>query len=259
MKPPSLELFMPVHDRIRFATALVALPLGMAGAVAAAVASTVDAGPTNPDAAIRAQVAKVNPDTVVGAIKDSPIPGLKEATVDGQILYFTHDAKYLLAGDLIEVAKGRNLTEEGRASERASRLAESPQDTHIVFGPKDNPKKVYVFTDTSCHYCQLFHKEVPALVAAGITVEYLAWPRGGPRSPALAVMQSVWCASDRAAAYELAIGEKQVTPANCESPVRTQWELGMALQVEGTPSIYTTDGRKVGGYVPAAALLEDLQ
>jgi Protein-disulfide isomerase len=232
--------------------------------VAAAVAVTPfiakAAPPSTSDGAdaIRASVESLGGRGELQAVRKAPVAGLMEVQADGEILYFTPDGKYLIAGDIYRVADRANLTEGARGKIRVAQLATSDASTHISYGPKDANHVIYVFTDISCGYCQQWHQQVPALNAAGVRVEYLAWPRGGARSPDVAKMDSIWCAKDRRAAYDAAIAGKSVASASCKSPVMAQYDLGERIGVQGTPAIFAADGRQLGGYIPAKAILQAL-
>ena len=191
-------------------------------------------------------------------LKASPVPGIKEVRSGGQVAYMSEDGKWLFAGDLIEVKSGKNVSELARAGARAVALAESDKRDHVIYGPKDGKRRIYVFTDVSCPYCRRFHEEVPKLVAQGITVEYLAWPRGGASGEGFAPMQSVWCSSDRVAAMDATFHGKPVAPAACVTPLRKHYELGASLDVRGTPAIFDSEGNMLGGYVPAERIMEAL-
>jgi len=47
-----------------------------------------------------------------------------------------------------------------------------------------------------------------------------------------------------------------VPAATCDNPVRTHYELGMRMGVRGTPALISEDGQELGGYVPAAQLIQ---
>ena len=49
-----------------------------------------------------------------------------------------------------------------------------------------------------------------------------------------------------------------VTAPSCKDPVEAQHQLGMQLGVNGTPAIYSADGKYLGGYIPAAELAKML-
>jgi thiol:disulfide interchange protein DsbC len=72
-------------------------------------------------------------------------------------------------------------------------------------------------------------------------------------------MVSVWCAPDRKAAFTAAIGGAAPKAATCTNPVKDQFELGLKLGLDGTPTIYGPDGRVLGGYVTPDQLLKAIQ
>ena len=69
---------------------------------------------------------------------------------------------------------------------------------------------------------------------------------------------SVWCAADKLAAMTDAKNGKDVPAKTCANPIADDYALGQKVGVNGTPAIFTDDGTQVGGYVPAANLLERL-
>lgn len=225
---------------------------------AAAIVAGTAAAQSPADDPIRSSVESLNARSSLESVRDAPVPGLKEVRADGQILYFTEDGEYLVVGDIYRISDRMNVTEQARGRIRVDLLASSDRDTHIRYGDADAEHVVYVFTDTSCSYCQRWHSQVAELNAAGVTVEYLGWPRGGERSPVLADMEAAWCADDRASAYDALIAGSPTATQSCNSPVLEHFALGEKLGVQGTPAIYAADGRQLGGYLPANAILEAL-
>jgi len=49
-----------------------------------------------------------------------------------------------------------------------------------------------------------------------------------------------------------------VPPNRYANPVAEQYQLGLTMPVEGTPTILLSNGELIGGYVPAARLIECL-
>jgi thiol:disulfide interchange protein DsbC len=72
-------------------------------------------------------------------------------------------------------------------------------------------------------------------------------------------MVSVWCAADRKDAFTEAKQGHAPKPTTCDNPVKAQFQLGQRLGVTGTPTIFTPDGRMLGGYVTADQVLDDLR
>lgn len=216
------------------------------------------------DPALKAKLtqtlAKVLPDTEITSIAPSPLPGLYEVMLGATVLYMSADGRYTVRGDIIDLTNRTNLTEERRMEARiAGFSAQGPRT--IEFAPESGKVKttLYVFTDLDCGYCRKLHTQVPALNAAGIAVRYLAFPRAGLKSESYDKAVSVWCAKDpRAALTAAKLGEKP-TKASCANPVASQYELGQAIGVQGTPAVYSENGEELGGYLPAAEIIKLLK
>ncbi|MDR5868558.1 DsbC family protein [Halomonas koreensis] len=198
-------------------------------------------------------------DMPVERIEATPLEGFFEVRLaTGERFYTDSEGDYFLVGDLYENAEGGlvNLSEQARNAERAERLAAIPDAERVIFRGTDEPKaRITVFTDTTCPYCRRLHEEVPRLNEMGIRVDYLAFPRGGMRSPGARELERVWCAANPAEAMAAAKREESFEgDAACDNPVEDQYHLGMELGVQGTPAIVLPDGRLVPGYVPAERL-----
>jgi thiol:disulfide interchange protein DsbC len=210
-------------------------------------------------AAIEATVAQINTEAEVTSIKPSAIPGLNEVIADGVVLYISDDGRHLLHGVLLDVPNRRNLTETAMATIRVGMLAKVRPETKIVYRPEGEPKHVVqMFTDVSCGYCKQVHDQIKDYLALGIQVEMLAFPRGGEQAEAYATMDAIWCAQDRAEAYDHALLGQPVVSDSCASPVRAHYMLGEKLGVQGTPTFYTEYGEQIGGYATPDELLRTL-
>jgi thiol:disulfide interchange protein DsbC len=116
-----------------------------------------------------------------------------------------------------------------------------------------------VFTDIDCGYCRKLHAQINDYMKAGISVEYLFFPRAGVGSESFDKAVSVWCAKDRKAAFTAAKAGKDPAPAKCDNPVADQYKLGAQGGVDGTPTILAADGTKIGGYLAPDQLVAKLQ
>ncbi len=204
---------------------------------------------------VKAELVRAFPELSKATVKPAPVPGLYQVEDDAQIFYTTSDAKYLFVGDLVDVAAHSSLTEARRAQLRVQMLDAVGEKNMIVMGP-DKPKRTLtVFTDVDCPYCAKFHLDVPTLNKAGVRVRYLFFPRTGIGSESYKRAVAVWCASDRVKAIGIAKAGGKLDMKTCPNPVEHDYELGQRLGVEGTPTIFLDDGKKLPGYVPAARLL----
>lgn len=207
---------------------------------------------------LAAKVKTILPDAEIQAISASPIPGMYEVIVNGDLLYLTGDGRYALQGDLMDLEQRRNLSEDRRSEVRRLALAAVDVNKTIEFAA-ENPKHVlYVFTDVDCGYCRRMHSEIDQLLQGGIGVRYLAYPRAGLGSESYDKTVSVWCAKDRKQALTDAKLGRSVKPAKCDSRVADQFKLGQHLGVKGTPATFLENGEQVGGYIPPQQLIEYL-
>jgi thiol:disulfide interchange protein DsbC len=202
------------------------------------------------------RIGKVLPGIEVGAVTRSPVDGLYEVALEGDVVYISADGRYVLKGDLLELDSRRNLSAEHRGQVRLKALKALPPETMIEFAPEDTHHVLYVYTDIDCGYCRKFHQQVVELNKAGIAVRYLAFPRAGVGSESFAKSISVWCAKDRQKALTDAKSGKPVSPAICDNAVERHYDLGQRMGVQGTPTLITDTGEELGGYVPAKQLVQ---
>jgi thiol:disulfide interchange protein DsbC len=192
-------------------------------------------------------------------VKPSPIAGLYEVTVNGETVLISADGKYLLTGDMIEVATRINLSEKKRGKKILSAIEQGGEKNMIVMGPAKPKHTITVFTDVDCPYCSKFHNEVPALNQAGVKVRYLLYPRAGPGSDTFKRSVAVWCAKDRVKAVGIAKAGGAVDMKTCDNPVTANYKLGQSLGINGTPTIILDSGQIIPGYVPAEKLVAGLE
>jgi thiol:disulfide interchange protein DsbC len=220
-----------------------------------------DQGDAAEIAAIRTLLAATQPGMAVNDIVLSPI-GLYEVGIqNGQSIYVSRDAKFLIPGDLYEAKEEGlvNLGEARRNTIRRERIAALDEADMIVFAPEGERKAtVTVFTDVDCPYCRKLHSEIEALNSYGIAVRYLAFPRTGLNTEIATKMISTWCAEDRKAMMTSAKRGGDVPAADCDNPVAEQYQLGREVGVTGTPALVFDDGTIMPGYVEAPTLAKYL-
>jgi thiol:disulfide interchange protein DsbC len=195
-------------------------------------------------------------DVEITSISPAPIEGLYEVMMGPNVLYISSDGRYVLEGDLFDLQKRTNISDHKRALERKRIFSNLPAKDVVEFSPNRPQSTLYVYTDIDCGYCRKLHREVPELNDGGIAVRYLAFPRSGLDSDSFKKAAAVWCSADKQKAMTEAKQGKPVDSPNCRHPVAEQFELGKEMGVAGTPTIYTAEGKEIGGYVPAASLIQ---
>ena len=188
-------------------------------------------------------------------VKDSPVKGLKTAVTDQGILYVSENGQYVLQGKMYE------LTNKGPVDVAGKFLADKVNaltSETIVYPAKNEKYVVTVFMDITCHYCHILHQQVKEYNDLGITVRYLAFPRAGMNETARQ-MEAIWTSKDPV--FALNEAEKGNLPKELKTPniVKRHYDLGVQLGVQGTPSIVTSTGELIGGYLKPKDLLAALK
>ena len=210
------------------------------------------------DAALRAAIQKAVPGVVIDSIKPSIIPGYREVAIGGRIVYVSADGKYLIQGSLMELASRDNLTMVSEGALRRGVLDAVPRERRIIFSPAKPKYRLTVFTDIDCGFCRKMHTQIAEYNKAGISIEYLFFPRAGENSEAWNKAVNVWCAPNRQKALTDAKADRPVPKKTCSNPIAKDYELGKQVGVDGTPAIYGPDGTQLGGYLSPADMLAKL-
>jgi thiol:disulfide interchange protein DsbC len=192
------------------------------------------------------------------AIAETPIDGILQVQINGDIVYATDDGKYLLQGRIIDLDTREDLTETSKATLRKEILEQVDSSTQIKFSPEEPAYELMVFTDIDCGYCRKLHSQMAEYNKQGIAINYMAFPRAGIDSPSYDKAVSVWCADDQQDALTSAKAGSDPVKQQCDNPVAEQYQLGIELGVTGTPALLTADGQLIPGYVPPATLRERL-
>lgn len=234
--------------------ALRSLSMGMAAVIAVSITllSTHTIAKSTPE--LDAALDELMPGTKPGSIEESALPGLYEVSYGSTIFYFNKDASLMFRGDIIDVNKRVNLTENKRGEARSQLLKSMNESQMIVYPAKNEKTKVTVFTDIDCPYCVKLHREIADYNAEGITIRYMAYPRSGIGTRSYQKAVNVWCADDPAKAMGEAKEGKTLPTKNCDNPVAQQYQIGQVLGVEGTPAMFLEDGTSMPGYMPAKDL-----
>lgn len=251
-----------MHRRLTFLLALMTSLSACAQSAAPPAARTepakaVAASPAG-EAAIRATMAKVLPDMEVTALRPAPFAGFSEVAMNGRVFYVSNDGTMLLHGQLLDIAGNRNLTMVSEGELRRSQLDAVDASRRIIFPAAREKHRVTVFTDVECGFCRKLHEQIADYNAAGITVEYLFFPRMGPGSEGFEQAIAVACSTDKRAALTRSKAGTMLPHATCKNTVAADYALGKRVGVDGTPAVYAANGMQIGGYLPPDEMLAKL-
>lgn len=195
----------------------------------------------------------------VTSVKPTPLQGVYEVIVPPRVFYMSADGQYVMAGDMIDLKNGINLSEVVRETARIASIENVGEENMVVFAPSKVKHTITVFTDIDCGYCRKLHSEMASYNKLGIKVRYLAYPRAGIGSASYNKAVTVWCSKDKKKAMTEAKSGKELPPKNCQNPVAAQMALGRGLGVSGTPAIVLANGQLYPGYAPADKLVKVLE
>ncbi|MDP1930248.1 MAG: DsbC family protein [Gammaproteobacteria bacterium] len=191
------------------------------------------------------------------SISETPFSGLVEVELSsGETLFSDRNGEYLVTGDLFSTsATGLvNLSAASRQLKIVGWIAAVPEDQMIIFSPEETKATITVFTDVDCTYCRKLHGDLEAIMALGIRVRYLAYPRGGEASTAYPKMISVWCSEDRSRSLTQAKNGQNLPTRDCENHILEHYNLGNKIGISGTPALVLANGAVIPGYLDSQQL-----
>jgi thiol:disulfide interchange protein DsbC len=202
---------------------------------------------------IRKNLAKRLPEfKVIDEVVKLPMPGLYEVRINGTELYYTDaQGNYLLQGNLMDTQSKKNLTKLRTDKLMAIRFEDLPKKDFFTIVRGNGQRKIAVFEDPNCGFCKRFEKDFQEV--DNVTVQVYLYPILGPDSKEKS--KKIWCSKDREAAWKDWI-LNQVASSGGVMPCDTtaldrNLDFGQRYRVEGTPTLFLADGRRVPGAVDA--------
>ncbi len=214
----------------------------------------MSAGAMADDAALKSKLEKLGVKDI--EIQSSPIKGLRTVISDQGVFYAEEGGEYLLQGNIYKLSdKGISNISNNVLMDKLNALTSEM----IVYPAKNEKHVVTVFMDITCHYCHLLHQQIKEYNDLGITVRYLAFPRGGVETKTASQMEAIFTAKDPA--FALNEAENGNLPKELKTPniVKKHYNLGIQFGVNGTPTIVTSKGEIIGGYLKPRELLAELE
>lgn len=190
----------------------------------------------------------------ISSISKTPYGDLYEVVVDGQVAYATGDGKYLVVGNVIDLASKRNLTAARNAKLMEVKWSSLPLANAIKEVRGNGSRKLAVFSDADCPYCRKLEPELEKLT--NVTIYTFLYPIEGLHPDAVPTSKKIWCEKDRLKAWKAYMlkGEEPKSKGDCANPVDETVELGAKLRVSGTPTLILENGQRIPGFVPADKL-----
>ena len=211
------------------------------------------------DAVIR-KVIEEKLESKVEQINKSPIAGLYEVVIDGQVLYVDAKASYFIAGNLVETKTMKNLTADKKAELGDAKLSKLPYEQAIKQVRGNGKGIVVTFEDPNCGYCKKLANELKQV--RDVTIYTFMIPILSDDSELKS--KAIWCAGDRAKAWSDWMTSAVIPVAAggaCDAgPILDKnLKLSRSLGVRGTPFLYfPATKQQVPRYIPAADIQKAL-
>jgi thiol:disulfide interchange protein DsbC len=205
---------------------------------------------------LKQALSKRLPQFEVTYIDSTPIEGVYQVIIGGQVIYMTKDARYMIDGNLVDLATKKNYSEDAMSVIRLSEIEKLGEEDMVVYAPETIRHTITVVTDIDCPYCRRLHSEMDQYMAGGVKVRYIFMPLKGKGDYRTTV--SVWCAKDQNEALDMAKSGAEVEAKDCDNPIDEHLKVARNLGVRGTPAIILQNGSMLPGYVPASKLVSEL-
>lgn len=189
----------------------------------------------------------------VRSVTPAPVSGLYEVLVGNEIFYTDSSGKYLIQGEIIELATGKNMTEQRQADLNRIKWSDLNQANAFKTVRGNGNRQLAIFSDPNCGYCKRLEKSLQQL--DNVTIYTYLIPILSPDSTLKA--KQIWCSSDPYKAYIdwMVNGVAPSGKTDCSNPLDKNLAFAKSYGITGTPTLFFTDGSRF----PGAVQLSDIE
>jgi thiol:disulfide interchange protein DsbC len=190
---------------------------------------------------------KLGANAKVRSVTPAPVGGLYEVLVGNDVFYTDSTGKYLIQGEIIELATGKNITEQRQADLNRIKWTDLAQANAMKTVRGNGSRQLAVFSDPNCGYCKRLEKSLQQL--DNVTIYTYLIPILGPDS--LQKSKQIWCAADPYKAYMdwMINGTAPNGKSDCATPLDKNMAYAKSYGITGTPTLFFTDGSRFPGAV----------
>jgi thiol:disulfide interchange protein DsbC len=193
------------------------------------------------------------PSLTVVSITKLPQLDLYEVVGNGNRIFYTDaGGEFALMGNLIDLKTRVNLTQQRQEQLNVVDFSRLPLDKAFVKVKGDGSRKIAIFTDPDCPYCKRLEEELAKI--SNVTVYVFLYPLSQLHPDAPRKARAVWCAADRAGAWDALMleGKEPSAPApECKDPIAEVEKVATEVGIRGTPGLVFANGTLVPGAISA--------
>lgn len=190
---------------------------------------------------------KLGANAKVKSVSPAPVSGLYEVLVGNDIFYTDASGKYLIQGEIIELASGKNITEQRQMDLNRIKWGDLTPANAIKNVRGNGSRQLAVFSDPNCGYCKRLEKSLQQL--DNVTIYTYLIPILSPDSAQKS--KQIWCSSDPYKAYIdwMVNGVAPSGKGECTTPLDKNMAFAKTYGITGTPTLFFTDGSRFPGAV----------
>ena len=190
---------------------------------------------------------KIGANAKIKSVSPSPIPGIYEVLVGNDVFYTDANSKYLIQGEIIEIATGKNITEQKQADLNRIKWSELTPSNALKAVRGNGSRQLAIFSDPNCGYCKRLEKSLQQL--DNVTIYTYLIPILSPDSAQKS--KQIWCSADPQKAYIdwMINGIAPSGKSDCATPLDKNMAFAKTYGITGTPTIFFTDGSRFPGAV----------
>ena len=190
---------------------------------------------------------KLGSNVKVRSVTPAPVSGLYEILVGNEIFYTDSSGKYLIQGEIIELASGKNITEQRQADLNRIKWTDLNQANALKTVRGNGQRQLAIFSDPNCGYCKRLEKSLQQL--DNVTIYTYLIPILSPDSAQKS--KQIWCSTDPYKSYIdwMINGTVPAGKNDCNNPLDKNLAFAKAYGITGTPTLFFTDGSRFPGAV----------
>lgn len=190
-------------------------------------------------------------------VRPAPMLSLYEVFTGTEVFYTDKAGDYLVP-QLIDTRTKKDLASEQVDIRNSIDFNTLPFDKAIKIVRGTGSRKLAIFTDPDCPYCQALEKEMKDVT--DVTIYTFLFPLTRIHPNAERHARAIWCSADRAQAWTVWMQDrKEPEEKTCDGvPIEALSALGEKLHIPGTPTLYFETGRRVSHGLSVAELEQTL-